>query len=622
MTRFTAKSLAAAGVVSAAVLFVAVNVISNTWLRGARLDATEGRSYSTSEQIRPLFAGIREPIVVRVYFSDAVGRASPRHAAYFQRVRDLLRQYADLAGGKIKVELYNPEPFSDVEDRAVGFGLQAVPLGQMGEVGYFGLAATNSTDDQQVVPFFNLEREQFLEYDLAKLIYNLSEPDQPKVGLITSLPIEGGASAPNPMMPPRQTPPWAIMQQIRDLFAVEVLDPAAESIPADVDILMLVQPDGLSEETAYAVDQFVLRGGKALVFVDPNAESTAMGGMAGVGDRAAVDKLLAAWGVRMVDGQVAGDIEAAARVGLQTEGRPVAADYVAWLQLRGARFDQSDAITGDLTQINFGTAGILEKIDGATTSVAPLITTGPQSMRIPADKFLGLPDVVALFRDFKPQGKVEILAARIGGTAKSAFPTPEGEAGKAHLAESGQPIQVVVVADSDILADRFWTQSSSFLGQQMVVPMADNANFVVNALENLTGSPALSSLRGRGVQSRPFELLDSIRQDAEMQYRATEQQLTQRLEELQNRVSAMEVRDDGQGTAILSDEDRRTIETYRGDILETRRELREVQRALRQNIDRLQGAITFVNIGAVPILFGLGLIAAAVIRRRRRAAQA
>lgn len=627
MNRLDSRSLAIVGIAAAAILFIAVNILSNTWLRNLRLDVTEGASYSTSEQIRPVFAGIKEPIIVRVYFSESIAKASPRHAEYFQRVRDLLQQYSELANGKLKIELFNPEPFSDVEDRAVGFGLQAVPLGQLGEVGYFGLAATNSTDDQQVIPFFNLERAQFLEYDLTKLIYSLSEPDQPKIGLLSTLPIEGAPQMPNMMgMPPQQSRPWAVIAQVRDLFAIQSLDPGLTVIPADIDILMLVQPDNLTEAAAYAVDQFVLRGGKALVFVDPNAESAGMGGPQGGGDKQGINKLLAAWGVRMPGDQIAGDIEAAARVGLQQEGKPIAADYVAWLQLRAGHFDTRDAITGDLQQINLATAGVLEKIEGATTTVTPLISTGLKSMRLPADKFVGLPDVVKLFGEFKPQNKAEILAARISGPAKSAFAeAPKGEGAapaQGHIGESTQPIQVVVVADTDILGDRFWTQSSSFLGESVVVPTADNANFVINALENLTGSPALSSLRGRGVQSRPFELLENIRRDAETQYRATEQSLTGRLEELQKRVSAMEVRQDGQGQAILSDEDQRTIESYRGDILATRRELREVQRALREDIDRLQGILTFVNIALVPILFGIALVVVATVRRRRRTAAA
>jgi ABC-type uncharacterized transport system involved in gliding motility auxiliary subunit len=620
MNRLDSRTLAIIAVIAAAVLFLAANIVSNTWLRSLRFDITEGQSYSTSEQIRPVFEGIKEPIVVRVYFSESIAKASPRYAEYFQRVRDLLQQYAELANGKLKIELYNPEPFSDVEDRAVGFGLQSVPLGQLGEVGYFGLAATNSTDDEQVIPFFNLDREQFLEYDLTKLIYSLSEPDQPKIGLLSTLPIQGGPGAPNMMgMPPQPTRPWAILQQITDLFTVEPLDPSGTAIPADIDILLLVQPDGLPDTAAYAIDQFVLRGGKALVFVDPNAESAGMGAPPG-GDKQGINKLLAAWGVRMVDGQVVGDLEAAARVGMQTEGRQVAVDYVAWLQLNGAHFDTNDAITGNLQQLNLGTAGALEKLEGATTTVTSLVSTGPKSMRIPADKFMGMPDVMSMFRDFKSQDKSEVLAVRISGPAKSAFaeaPKSEGPAAP-HIADSQQPIQVVVVADTDMLSDRFWTQNSSFLGQSVVVPTADNANFVVNALENLTGSPALSALRGRGVQSRPFELLDSIRRDAEMQYRTTEQSLTGRLEELQKKVSAMQVQEDGKGGTILSDEDRRTIESYRGDILETRRQLREVQRALREDIDRLQGILTFVNIALVPALFGLALIVVAAVRRRRR----
>jgi ABC-type uncharacterized transport system involved in gliding motility auxiliary subunit len=627
MKRIDPKTLGIAAIVLAAVLFVAVNVISNVWLNNARIDLTQGKAYSTSDQIKPVFKQIKEPIVVRVYYSTAIGEASPRHAVYYQRVRDLLQQYAKLADGKIKLEFYNPEPFSDVEDRAVGFGLQGVPLGAGGEVGYFGLAATNSTDDQQVIPFFNLDREQFLEYDLTKLIYSLSEPNQPKVGLISSLPIEGmpqgmqfgGQNAPRP---------WAIMSQIKDFFAITPLAPDVKEIPKDITMLMLVQPTGLGEATQYAIDQFVMRGGKVLAFVDPNAESeNAMGapGAAAPPDFTGMKKLMKSWGVTLIDNKVAGDLDAAMRVNMGMGPRPVVADYVAWMDLRDNNVDHNDAITGDLHQLNFGTAGVLEKVQGATTTVTPLITTGPKSERIDTDKVMGLPDIVALFRDFKPQNKREMIAVRASGPAKSAFDAPPSGATGDFIKQSKQPIQVVVIADTDVLSDRFWTESNNFMGQQVVVPTADNGNLVVNALENLTGSPALSSLRGRGVQSRPFELVDEIRRQAELQYRAKEQSLTSRLDELQKKVNAMQPKADEQGVAILSDEQKRTIESYRGDILATRRQLRDVQRALREDIDRLEAVVKFINIGAVPVLFGLALIIAALVRhrrRRRRAAEA
>jgi len=242
-----------------------------------------------------------------------------------------------------------------------------------------------------------------------------------------------------------------------------------------------------------------------------------------------------------------------------------------------------------------------------------LIYTGPRSMRMDAERFGAAPDVVTLFRDFKPQDKIELVAARISGLAKTAFPDAPDT-----LKQAKQPIQVIVVADTDLLTDRFWVQTAEIMGQKILTPTADNGSFVSNALENLTGASGLASLRGRGVQTRPFTLLDGIRRDAEMQYRATEQSLTGRLDGLQKKMDAMQTRQEGSGPAVLSEEDRRTIAGYRGEILATRRELRDVQQALRQNIDRIKGIFTFANIGGVPIVFGLVLIGAAIVRHRRR----
>ena len=612
MKRLDSKSSAVVAIAVAAVLVIAFNIVSNTWLGGLRLDTTQGHAYSTSSQVKPLFAKIAEPITVRLYFSRGIADLSPRHAVYYQRIRDLLQQYAKLSNGKIQLQFFNPEPFSDVEDSAVGYGLQAATLGPGGETGYFGLAATNSTDDQQVIPFFNLDREQFLEYDLVKLLYALSEPNRPKVGLISSLPLDG--------MPQMRIRPWALTQQLREFFTIENLPNEFTEIPKDIGILFLVQPEGLNEAAQYAIDQFVLNGGRALVFVDPNAESFGPDGMqqmqAEAPDLKGIGKLMNAWGVKLVDNKVVADRENAIRVNGGTPQRPVVSDYVAWLQLGAANVDPADAVTGTIKQLNIGTAGILEKVDGASTTVTPLVSTGVQSMRLDREKVKGVPDVVALFRDFKPQNKKETIAVRISGAAKSAFPAAVG--GQLYIAASKQPIQVIVVADTDLLSDRFWTDSQNFMGQQMVVPTADNGAFVANALENLSGAPGLASLRGRGAQSRPFVLVDEIRRGAETKYRESEQALTTRLNELQNKVKAMKPREDENGAAILSDQDKRTIESYRGDILSTRKALRDVQRALRENIDRLEGLVSFVNIAAVPIVFGLILVVTAMNRRRRK----
>ena len=637
MTNTDKSRLALIAVAVAAVLFFAVNIISQTLFGSTRLDATEGQIYTLSQETVPVFQDIQEPIIVRIYFSQALSEASPRHAVYFQRIRDLLNQYSALSSGMLQIQYFDPEPFSDVEDRAVGFGLQAVPLGSLNEVGYFGLAATNSTDDQEVDPFFNLERESFIEYDLTKLVYTLSNPDQPKIGLVTSLPVDGGMAPGMGGMQGTPTPPWQIMTQMRDFFEVERLDMDLDVIDEDIDVLVLAQPDGLSETAAYTIDQWVLAGGQAMVFLDPNLESgnNPAGGMpGGAGDITYAKILIEAWGLSLEDNVIAGDVRAAVRVNTATGGRPVISDYPAWMNLQTDALNAEDAITGDLKNVTLATAGVLTVIEGSGLDIRPLIQTGKESQMIAADKVMGLPDVVALFREFEASGERLLLAARVSGMAKTAFPDgkPNGAENsvaddvedpaeeKPHLADSTQPIQVVVVSDADMLADRFWVQESNFFGQRMMVPTADNAAFLINGLENLTGTPALSSLRGRGQVSRPFTVVEDLRLAAEQSFRAKETDLLGRLESLQQDINAIELQQDGEGEALISDEDQRAISNYRGEILSTRKELREVQRALREDIDRLEGQTKFINIAGVPIVFGILMAGIAVLRRRRATA--
>lgn len=635
MTNMDKSRLAALAVVVAAILFLAVNIISQTLLSSVRIDVTEGQVFTLSEETVPVFQDVQEPIIVRVYFSQALAEASPRHGVYFQRVRDLLSQYSALSGGMLQVQYFDPEPFSDVEDRAVGFGLQAVPLGDIGEVGYFGLAATNSTDDQEVIPFFNLEREAFIEYDLTKLVYTLSNPDQPKIGLITSLPVDGGMTPGMGGMGGTPTPPWQIMDQMRDFFEVERLDMTLDEIPEDVDVLVLAQPDGLSETAAYTIDQWVLAGGQAMVFVDPNFESgNTPPGAPDSGDLKNTKRLIQAWGVVLDEGVVAGDIQAAVRVNTAAGGRPVISDYPAWMNLQADALNQDDAITGDLKNVTLATAGVLTPVEDSGLEIRPLIETGTDSMKIDAGKVVGLPDVVAMFREFDPSGERLLLAARVSGLAKTAFPdgAPEPdetlatdedtlEAGRAgHVVEAVTPIQVIVVSDADMLADRFWVQESNFFGQRMMVPTSDNAAFLINGLENLTGTPALSSLRGRGQVSRPFTVVEDMRLEAEQKFRSKETELLGRLETLQSEINAIQVNQDGQGQTVITDDDQNAITNYRSEILSTRKELREVQRGLRQEIDQLEGTLKFLNIAGVPIVFGLIMVGIAIMRRRRATA--
>jgi gliding motility-associatede transport system auxiliary component len=659
--RLPRHTLAWTSVGLAFILLLSVNLFASSALRNAKADLTQQRLFTISSGTRSMLRSIDEPISLKLYFSKRLGEAAPVYTRYFERVRALLQQYADIAGGGLDVAVFDPEPFSDSEDKAVAAGLRGVRLNQEGEVGYFGLVGNNSTDTDSTIPFFTTDREAFLEYDLTKLIYTLANPKKRVVGLMTSLPLEGGM---NPMAMlgggRQQLPPQMILEQIRDFFEVKTLSQDVKEIPGEIDVLMVAQPDKLTPEAAYAIDQFVMGGGKILALVDPVAEMGGRMGPMGMppsGPSPEFVRLLKAWGVDFDPSKVAGDIATARRVQFGGGARPTVTEYVGWLGLDRRSIDEKDVLSGGVERLNLASPGFLAKAEGATTQVMPILLTSPQAMQIAADKFTGMPDPVALLRAYKPEGKSLMLAARVSGTANSAYPDgapkpakaegddkakadaakqegakpdaaksdagkevkpkeekPEGAAARPHKA-SGQ-INAIVIADTDLLADQFWVDVRDFLGQQVAIPNASNAAFIVNALDNLSGSDALIALRGRGAEDRPFQLVNDLRRESERRYREKEQALTAKLKEVQDQLTKLENAGEG-GNVIVSESDRQAIEKFRGDMLATRRELREVKRALREDIDRLDGWLKFANIALVPLLVGVGGIGWAVRQRRR-----
>ncbi|HBT44402.1 MAG TPA: ABC transporter, partial [Rhodospirillaceae bacterium] len=345
--------LAVIGVGLAAVLFLAVNLAVNLSLRSAQVDLTERGLYTLSDGTRKVLTSLTEPITLRLYFTRALGESYPGHQAYANRVRELLERYVNISGGKIRLEVKNPEAFSEVEDEAVTFGLQGLPYDQSGDRGYFGLAGTNSVDGKAVIPYFTTEREPFLEYDLTKLVYSLATLDRPVVGMVARLPVEGGF-----MMGQRPVPAWAVISQIRELFDVRTMPAEFNAVPPEIGMLMLVHPKNLSDETLYAIDQFVMRGGRVLAFIDPNAETEAPSpqGPPGPSD---IDRLLKSWGVTFIKDKVAADLQSARRVNVRHEGQITQVDYVAWNTLDRRNLDTTDAVVADIRDLNVGSAGIL-----------------------------------------------------------------------------------------------------------------------------------------------------------------------------------------------------------------------------------------------------------------------
>ncbi|HYM71463.1 MAG TPA: Gldg family protein [Stellaceae bacterium] len=619
-----------------AVILVATNILVAHYAP-LRLDLTDERLYTLTRGTKQTLARIEDPITLRLYYSNRLGDASPAYAVYAQRVRELIDQYVAAAHGKIRLEVYDPQPFSDAEDRAVAFGLQAVPLNDQGEAVYFGLAGTNSTDDQQVIAFFNPERERFLEYDLTRLVHALAFPKRIVVGLMTPLPLAGNPLA---ALQGRADEPMPIIEQLRQVDDVQALPAGLDAIPANVDVLMLVHPQKLPEKTQFAIDQYVLKGGKALVFVDPLSEMqaamTPQDKLATTPTGSDLERLFKAWGLRLVPDVVAGDRRNARRVGVPVPGRGAQAmDYVGWLNLQKANLNRDDPITADLTQITMASSGILQPIEGATTKFEPLIETSTEAEKIPVEKVKGLPDVAALLAQFKPEQRRYTLAARVTGTAKTAFPDgppaeppPHGEPPKEPpkvpapagdlIRQSKQPLNLVVVADTDMLDDRFWAQSRDFFGRRVIMPVANNSDFLANAVEVLAGGQDLVDLRSRGTTARPFVVVERIQRAADDRYAAEQRSLEDKLKQAEAKLQNLTKGETPGNQTALSAEQTKEIDRFRADLVTTRRQLRQVQGALREDIRRLKVILEFFDIALVPVLVVAAAIVIAALRPRRR----
>ena len=637
--------LSAGGLALAAILFVAVNVTAMNWLRGAQVDLTDNALYTLSDGSRRVLSSIPEPITFRFYFSERLGNDLPQIKAYADRVRELLDRYALASDGMIRLVRIDPEPFTDAEDDAVRAGLQPVPVGG-GENLYFGLVGTNMVDDDEVIPFFSQEKEPFLEYDLTSIVHNLSHPQRPTVGIITAHQMNAFVT---PMMEfsgsgPK---PWAIVPVLREAFEVKNVEPSERYLPDGLDVLLVEHPAGLNDSLKYEIDQFVMRGGRAVVFVDPYSEvAQAFGGggqmQARTPTESDLDPVLAAWGVELIDDKVVGDWATAQQVNAGARGQPRIVRYLPWMELGPENYVQDDVVTAGLGPIVMITAGALAPVEGATTTFEPLIRSTGQAMLFEARDVSGGPRPDVLIEQFEATGENYVMAARLTGPARSAYPDgrpafPDADRTippreqelkdaaekRGHLVESAGPINVIVVADSDLLYDQFWQQSQDLFGKTITIPTASNAALAMNALDNLSGTSDLIGLRSRGQSNRPFTVVEGLRRTAEQRFLEEEKRLQATLQETQRRLNGLQGRAAAGGGALLSDEQQAEIAGAREEILATRKQLRDVQHNLNRDIERLEARIKFANIALVPIVVALLALALAALgyqRRRRRSA--
>lgn len=634
------RNLGTLSLVLLALVFVAAVTANNSLLTGLRIDLTEDNLYTVSPGTRNLLTSIAEPINLYLFFSDSESADITPLRNYANRVREMLEELEAAADDRLVLRVIDPVPFSEDEDRAAQFGLQPINLG-IGQTLYFGLAATNSVGDQEVIEIFNPDRERFLEYELARMIYSLSRPDKVVVGLHADVSMTAGFDP----QTQRVTEPWVVYGQAEQFFEMRTLPPGFTEIDDDIDVLWLVHPRNLEADSLYAIDQFVLGGGRALIFVDPFAEvdmaAAAMDPAAmAQGSASDLEPLLSGWGVEFSAGQVVADNGYALSVTTGLSPRPVR--HLGLLGLDETAMDSEDVVADGLYSINLGSAGHFSIAEDSAAELQPLLSSSSDAEVLPAIQMQMLSDPEALLDDFTPSGETYILAARLTGPLNSAFPggppadavpdvetdpaendgaVAEGDAGIAsdtnHLA-STDATNIILVGDVDILSDRLWVQRQNFLGQQLATAFANNGDFAINSLDNLSGSADLIGIRARGTYSRPFTRVQALRRQADAQFRETEQRLQAELTETETRLGELQSARSDQGSLLISDEQQAEIQRFLDQQVRIRQELRAVQRNLDRSIERLGTVLQIINIGLVPLLLTVAALSAVVIGRRRR----
>lgn len=666
------KSLfSSAGLVVIAVALVfAVAIIS--LLPGWRIDLTEDNLYSLSDGTRNIVASLEHPIELMFFYSDSAIEDLPQIRSYGTRVQELLREIVIASNGRLSMSVIDPEAFSEDEDLATQYGVQAVPVTQGGEAIYFGLVVIQTDADGggpvvvpvlETMPLIRPDQEQFLEYEFLKLITRVGNPDLPVVGLLTELDIDGGF---NPIMG-QATPPWMVMDFIRQLYEVRRVDIAADDIDVDIDLLMIVHPQDLSQQMLYAIDQHVMRGGKTLVFLDPSADSmvtrSPQGNLIPAGMSSDLPGLLAAWGIAYASDKVLTDSDLALRVRMGQNQQPEA--HLGMLGVHRENLAGDDIITNRLEAINFSSTGAIASAENANTVFEPLIQSSTNAMLMDAGFLEDVSDPSILFDEFVSAQQSFVIAARVSGVIDSAFPdgrpvveeadveaveetdvedsevdeSDSAEATEAdastgvdedpgaereespvaeHIASSNGEVNIVIFADTDMLSDRLWVQVAQFLGQRIPQPFANNGDIVINTLDNLSGSADLVSIRSRGTYSRPFTRVLNLQRKADDRLRIEESELLDRLTETEAALAELNQTEDGQLIGQITPEIQAEIDQFNAELLDTRRRLRDVQFQLSEDIEQLGSRLKAINTGLIPILLTLLLLGASYLRAQGR----
>ncbi|MBP7638533.1 MAG: Gldg family protein [Kiritimatiellae bacterium] len=617
-----------AGLLVLLVIIGAANlIIANLRLR---VDLTAERLYTLSTGSKQVLGKLENDVTLKFYFSASSAEMPMGLKTYANQVQDLLKEY-ELAGkGRVALEAYDPKPDSDSEEWAQRYGIEPQQTNPFGQPVYFGLVAVCG-ETEAVIPGFNPRTEATLEYDITRLITRVAWPEKPVIGVLSSLSVLGAPQ--NPMMMMRrqqQDQGWTAFRELRKDYTVREIQADAEAIDADIKALIVVHPKNLEDKALFAIDQFVLRGGRLIVCVDPfniadfeaNQQQNPMmmqmgGGQAGP---STLGKLFDAWGVTFDTAKIAADLSAATKL---NSGNGRVEDNPAFLSLGTPNMAKDDLLTAQLSQVMLPFAGALSANTPKEITFTPLITTSKDNACL-VDQMNAQFGMSAMRAQLKPDGAQRTLAARLQGTFKTAFPDGLSTNGTAAAATNAAPAHltsgtstVMIFGDADFLNDRFCVQVMNSLFGQIAQPINDNLTLFGNTVEQFAGREELIGVRSRGQFNRPFVKVDQLEVKAMKQWQAEEERLEAALQETQQRLADLQQKKSGNERLILSKEQQAELEQFRKTQAETRKQLKEVRKNLNKDIERLGLSLKVVNIALLPLLvIGFGLFRG--LRRRKR----
>lgn len=589
MNKLILKKYFFISVVSTILLFLSFNFIINKVNFNIGIDFTSTKTFTLSKGTKNVLANIEEPLKIEFIYSRSLSKNIPIIQNYATQIEGLLNRYESLAKGKIDFQIIEPEPYSDQEDYVERYGVQGFPVGLEGSNIYFGMIATNTTDDLEIIPFFDPSKGGSLEKQLTDIVYKLNRVEKPKIGLLTQV----ETKSPNPNIPLQGE--YIIFEQLENYYDIEYLSPTAE-IFENIDLLVVYHPAEISENTEYAIEQFILRGGKTLIFVDPYFEKDDY-----TDKTSTLNNVLKTLNINYVDRVILDGTQATRLQTQQNISDSTSLQTLLklnWPEVRTDFINQQEDISNGLSLVRLISPGGLMKLEEESqTTYSSILSSSELTMDLSIQE---VQDPIELINNFNPTGIIYDFAVKVGGMAQSNFDNFEGKYSD-HISQSQENINVIVFSDADFIRGPYWARVQKFLNSTVIEESSDNGTLVSNIMDVMTGFDDFIDLRNKETPFRPFTVVQKLQAEAEKQYLGQEQELQQKLDLTLQEIKNLSGGRDNENVQ-LSENQMEELALFQLEVERTRKELREVRRNLNKDIDALANKINVLNTFLIPII--------------------